>query len=79
MKLPIQSQPVLRNVSTARISLGSSMVHPQRECRSRATRLVEDCDCNLGRFAETEDRIRCISCRLGTNIFCDTNHAACCE
>jgi hypothetical protein len=32
MKLPIQAQPILRNISTARISYGSSMVHPQWSC-----------------------------------------------
>jgi hypothetical protein len=31
MKLPIQSQPILRNISAGRTSYASSMVHPQ-EC-----------------------------------------------
>jgi hypothetical protein len=31
MKLPIQAQPILRNISKARIS-GSSMIHPQWGC-----------------------------------------------
>ena len=73
MKLPIQSQPVLRNISTARISYGSSMVHPQG-CVPLWER---NALCPRG-GRTIESQIERLSCRLGNSIFCTSNPAACC-
>jgi hypothetical protein len=73
MKLPIQSQPVLRNISTARISYGSSMVHPQEGCKTILERF-RDCK---ETYSNRDDRPGLIGCRLGATVFCAANPDLC--
>ena len=67
MKLPIQAQPVFRNISTARISYGSLMIHPQ-ECVPPWVALRE-CDWLKGRDPNSMGAY--YSCRNAVLSKCD--------
>lgn len=69
MKLPIQAQPILRKVSTQRISYGSSMVHPQQVfCIPLSERLAS---CDWG------DKTDMRFCRLDQIYQCALYPASC--
>ena len=73
MYCPIQSQPVLRNISTARISYGRSMVHPQF-CITLGDR-IKSC----WEFAKLDPPVRPpIGCIAGEHITCRMFPDQCC-
>jgi hypothetical protein len=73
MRIPIQSQPIMRKVSTRRINDGTALVYPS--CIPLKERL-EDCEDWAGRCSVQDG---CRGCKLGVSLYCLANPAACCQ
>jgi hypothetical protein len=74
MKLPIQSQPILRNVSTARINYYSSMIHPQESCDKSLVGRWKAC---RETFWRKEDKPALNACRMAEAAACAWDPASC--